>query len=903
MVRFMHLKCIEGKKTTPFSKAEFILSENTAFSREIRSRNVVFVSTRERDKDVKKELETNGYAFSKSGVWLLPIWSHDELLGVLLLDFEDAYNQLNVHEETLLNFFSRQVSVVLEHAIAYSREKHISSEMELLQRASVEMLRIASKNEEMFWLTVLTVATANFGLGFNRALLFLHKNNRRTLYARAAVGHNNKEAAEKEWTRDEEREYSIEAFLADAHAQRISLTPLHVFLQDKDIPVQEFGNKIRNVLAIGQPITLSKEEAVDQLPQSIKSGYVPFKCAVLPISAGESILGFAIVDNAHTQKALSFVSLRNLQSLLTNAGLVWETLQQRAMGERLLDVNYKILGGANYQTLEETLNSICKTARKFSDADFAIILPIIKNDKTLSYEFENNVYGHAGQFNGLLNIVQEELRPGGFSIEVLHKGEFIVNDFDNDNVTIDLPEEHFVHRENIKSMVGIIIKDPHTREPLGLIYLDYLKKRFFSKTEIKNGKSFAHLAAIAISNDRRNNELRQRELLKTAYNISVTIGTEIKIDDILEKILGELLVLFQDTTLCVLLYDEANEVLRFAPKTLQYYTIENPEYKNIRAFPVHKESMGSIACKIARKALITHKQEVIHIANVRSDFHYLQLSSQTTSELCVSLMSGKGELLGVLALEQKENNFFDEDDIALVKAVAGLLGQAIDRSQQSQELAFKSRVASMTAWASDLAHDINSKIGRIRGKAYLITEITDNEKIVEFAKDIDENAKALSNVGPWSSVAKERIQLEPFLHTFLKKVVSQRNISLTEDFQAANAFVKANPYEFKRVLRHLVRNSARAMKVSNGSNEMKIDISTKFLQSKQVEIIFRDYGSGISDDIRPAIFHRNISTKADEGGSGLLIVRQLMDDMGGKISLLPAGHGKGAVFSIRLPID
>lgn len=901
---FVGIECSGTGCISSFSETKFDLPNKKELSHILRLHDAVFIHDKVVSEELKNEFVSIGFQFPVGGWWILPLWSGQELLGALTLDFGETHGYLSAHEQTLLDFFARQVSVTLEHAGLYNREIRTSEEMKLLQRASIEMLRIAHQSEDAFWLTVLTIATANFGLGFNRALLLLAKDNQRILYGRAGVGNNDTEGAMREWERDEARRYDFDTFLEDVIAKRVQPTSLHKFILGKEISIKEFGNKIHNILEIGEMIELSAKEASSQLPKLITKGFTPSDCALLPVRVGNKILGLVIVDNKHNHKPLNRNSLGNLQTLLANAGLVWETLRQRARSEELLDANYEILGGAGYQPLQETLNLICKTARNFSEANWAIIYPIRKLSKSPFYEFENQQFGHDGKLKAPINLSGEQPDVGGVSMHVLHNGELIVNDMDIERPIlgyIKLTENHFIQREEVKALAGIAIKDPYTQEPLGILYLDYLQPHLFSEIEIRHANSFARLAAVAISNARRNDEQRHRELLKTALEISEKIGTELNIEEIMVNVLEKLQIRFQNTALCILLYDEDENVLKFAPRTLQYYEILNPELQSIRNFPVNEKNNGSIACKVARAALTTHHQEYFHAPDVKSDPDYLPLNPKTSSELCVSLMSGNSKLLGVLALE-RDGHIFDIDDIALVEMVAHQLGQAIERSQQSEQLAFKSTVATMTAWASDIAHDINSEVGRIRGNAYLIKQISDDHKIMQYADEIDESARILSSVGPWSSQARKEIPLDSSLKIFLEQLVSQRNIHLELNLHTPDVYIRVNPNEFQHVLRHLVRNAARAMELFDSTKEKKIYVSTRYLQDGGTEIIFQDYGLGIDDSVRAAIFQRPTSTKPSSGGYGLLIARQLVDDMDGKITLLPAKRDEGAIFSIKLPI-
>jgi len=901
---FWGIECAGDGCVSSFSETKFDLPNKRILRDYLRLRDTIFIHEDEASEEFKGEFESIGYNYPAGGLWILPLWSGQELLGALTLDFEKRRGYLSAHQYTLLNFFARQISVTLEHSGLYNREKRTSEEMQLLQRASIEMLRIAHQSEDAFWLTVLTITTADFGLGFNRALLLLIKDNRNILYGHAGIGENDTEGAMRGWERDKERRYDFNSFLEDVVTKHVQLTPLNDFIKDKEIPFHEFGNKVRDSLANGRMVELSEEEATTQLPASITHGITPSACALLPIQAGNNILGLVIVDNKHNHKPLNKISLGNLQTLLANAGLVWETLRQHKRSEELLDANYEILGGAGHQPLQETLSLICKTARTFSQANWAIIYPIRKIGKSPFYEFEFEQFGYDGKLKTIIDITDEQPDVGGVSIHILHKGELIVNDMDNEKPVLGegrLSEHHFIQREEIKALVGIALKDPYTREPLGILYLDYLQPHFFSEIEIRHANSFARLAAVAISNTRRMDEQRHRGLLKTAIEISETIGSELNIEEILANVLEKLQFLFQNTALCVLLYDEDEKALKFAPQTLKYYDIVNPKFQNIRNFPINEKSNGSIACKAARKALATRHQEYIHAPDVKNDPDYLPLNPKTNSELCVSLMGRGGELLGVLALEREENAF-DKDDIAFVETAARQLGQAIERSQQSEQLAFKSTVATMTAWASDIAHDINNEVGRIRGNAYLIKQSKEEQEIGQYADEIDESAKTLSSVGPWSSQSKKEIPLDDSLRGFLEQIVSQRDIELELRLETPEVYIFVNPNELQRLLRHLVRNAARAMEQSKETKEKKIVIDTRNLPEGKVEIIFHDYGPGIDDKVRTAIFQRRASTKPTSGGYGLLIARQLVDDMGGKITLLPAEVSNGATFSIKLPV-
>ncbi len=87
-----------------------------------------------------------------------------------------------------------------------------------------------------------------------------------------------------------------------------------------------------------------------------------------------------------------------------------------------------------------------------------------------------------------------------------------------------------------------------------------------------------------------------------------------------------------------------------------------------------------------------------------------------------------------------------------------------------------------------------------------------------------------------------------------------------------------------------------------GNNEdKKVLVETQLANLETVEILFQDFGQGLSEDKHLSAFRRPFTTK-NTGGYGLLFIRQMIEDMQGGIILQPYQEGMGASFLIQLPI-
>lgn len=823
----------------------------------------------------------------------------DQVVGGIVVKKFGIADSFTKHEKELLILVADQIAGAIQIRRFSESEKEDSKRLQVLQRASMELLRVTQKHKEYFWYTVLTITTADFGLGFNRALLFLVDENNGELICQCAIGTEDSVKAIKDWKRDKKRGFEFSDFFRRLEKGKLQFTDFDVLRDNVRLNINDLSGTLQDVWQSGGSQIVQEQNVVSSFPSIITEKVHLSTCAVLPLRLGNTVRGLVIVDNKHNHKPFNKKAIDSLQTLLNNAGQVYETARQQDKSRELLSANYAILNQASLKPskLKETLDRICSAARKITEADWVLVYPLLD---TTDYKFDivNTSYSGCLKFP-IETVIKERPSLHGISAYVLDKGEIVIPDVDHESVRIGrrkISSHQFIQQEGVKAVIGTAIYDVQTKKAIGILYLDYRNTHDFTQLDIHHARSFASLIAFAISNTRKFNERRLRLRMDAALQTVGAIGTELNLEKMLGKVLEKLHRFFESATLCVLMYDESEHFLRFAPSTLEFYEVKNPLYLNQRSFPLDGKS---IACKVARRALMTGQPEKENVSNVSSDPSYLPLIPETTAELCVSLMSSKKKLLGVLVLECSDRNF-DDDDVDLVEMVARQLSLGMERAIQSENLEFQFTVAAAYVWAADLAHDINREVGNIRNWAYLIREKSGQAlNLAEYAKKIEESAASLSGAGPWSNPVNQVIGLDEALEGSMRAITRQKDIHLQITPGCPGLRVSVNPVAFQRIIRQLVRNADHAM---SKMSEKKIVVSTRPInENTEVEIIFQDFGHGIPASVSTSIFHRRTTTKG-RGGYGLMFARQMVESMGGKIKLLSSEPDKGAVFSIRFPV-
>jgi two-component system sensor kinase FixL len=105
--------------------------------------------------------------------------------------------------------------------------------------------------------------------------------------------------------------------------------------------------------------------------------------------------------------------------------------------------------------------------------------------------------------------------------------------------------------------------------------------------------------------------------------------------------------------------------------------------------------------------------------------------------------------------------------------------------------------------------------------------------------------------------------------------------------------------QIQQVVVNLVRNALEAVKKCD---RREVTVSTRPTENG-VAMMVEDSGPGIRVDAIPELFKPFSSSKSRGLGLGLAISRTIAQNHGGELTVDPGGGGRGASFTLHLPLS
>ena len=248
--------------------------------------------------------------------------------------------------------------------------------------------------------------------------------------------------------------------------------------------------------------------------------------------------------------------------------------------------------------------------------------------------------------------------------------------------------------------------------------------------------------------------------------------------------------------------------------------------------------------------------------------------------------------------------------------VAGQVGHVIilrdiTESRRTAQQAIESeRVNALTLLAAGVAHEIGNPLNSLHIHLQLMerkAQELDHHVTAELQQSID---VARSEVHRLDSIVTQFLRAirpsQPRLHPenvntiveeavrFFAPEIQDRDMVVEQELRADLPLLRLDRGQMKQAFYNVIKNSLEAMK-RHGTLRIRTD-----RDDTHVIVTFVDTGGGMSTENLSRAFEPYFTTKPSGTGLGLLIVRRIVREHGGELSI-ESTQGKGLTLTIRLP--
>src|ERR671926_240302 len=329
---------------------------------------------------------------------------------------------------------------------------------------------------------------------------------------------------------------------------------------------------------------------------------------------------------------------------------------------------------------------------------------------------------------------------------------------------------------------------------------------------------------------------------------------------------------------------------------------------------------------------------VVRIADVKLDPRYGKNSPYygmpeghlpVVSYLAVPVISRSGEVLGGLFFGHPEAGVFTERHARIVEGLAAQAAIAMDNARlfesaqraraEAERLYREAQESSRLKdeFLATVSHELRTPLTAILGWAHMLRKGEFNDESARRALDtVERNARAqaqlIDDLLDVSRIVtgKLRIDVRPVdTNTFIEAAVEAlrpaaeaKGVRLQKVLDTGTVTVSGDPVRLQQVVWNLLSN---AIKFTPRGGRVQVRLERV---NSHVEIAVSDTGQGIDAEFLPHVFDRfrqaDMKTTRQHGGMGLglAIVRHLVELHGGTVRAESGGEGRGATFTVLLPV-
>lgn len=272
----------------------------------------------------------------------------------------------------------------------------------------------------------------------------------------------------------------------------------------------------------------------------------------------------------------------------------------------------------------------------------------------------------------------------------------------------------------------------------------------------------------------------------------------------------------------------------------------------------------------------------------------------------VTKFSDKINQITLFEDDPKPIKYYHNDELnQLVKAYNKMILQI---QEQKQRLSFKEKEEAWREMAKQVAHEVKNPLTPMKLTIQNFERKFDpadpdiRDKVKHLSRTLVDQIDLVATVASAFSQFAQLPEKNNEIFDLNKEIKNIINVFSDEKVYFHSnrdiIMVEMDKIYLSRIITNLVAN-ARQAKHDDRDNIINLDVEQR---QKRVIITVDDNGTGIPEDLYDRIFEPNFTSKTSGTGLGLTMVRKMVEDYKGEISV-KSEVGKGSTFTISLPTN
>jgi PAS domain S-box-containing protein len=286
----------------------------------------------------------------------------------------------------------------------------------------------------------------------------------------------------------------------------------------------------------------------------------------------------------------------------------------------------------------------------------------------------------------------------------------------------------------------------------------------------------------------------------------------------------------------------------------------------------------------------------------------------------LALRTKNGELRQWLFFSAELGNMDRGRDVRMISALDLTERKAAEEQRNNALARAEAASRSKDQFLGTLSHELRTPLNAILGWIFLMKQDSvkpevEKEGLAVIERNARAQSKLIADLLDLSRIVAGKLRLEPRLINFLSCLESAidnirpaadekgiRVVNKVDSSVILGIAMHGDPVRLEQVLVNVLVNAIK-FTPPNGSIEVSLETSASLMR-----LTVADTGIGIAPEFLSSLFDRfsqaDESLKKDRGlGLGLTISRHVVELHDGKIFVTSGGLGKGASFTIELPIS